>query len=341
MSESNIEFSEFNDEWLESFTKSTVLAFKLQCKLDIQVSSSFCRGDRTQIKPDIGAIIGITSAQFRGSAGLWFPKSVFLHLVSHMFNETTEEINNENEDAAAEFLNIIFGYVKTPMNQLGYEVEIAIPSIVQGHEIEAKYFKGAFVQVLPFQTQAGEFYVELLSEAVTPDEPPLPNIQESQNPLSHEEQAMFFMSFIQGTSHTLKLQCGLEIKADPSFQKPPDYHIPFQIASTIGITSKRVNGSYVMKFTQEVLLKLASKIFEEPITKYDSDIDDMVSELVNISLCITKRILKQEGHIIEMSLPTVIRGSDLQFSAPKKQKVTIIPFQSEIGLFYVEIGISS
>lgn len=338
------EFPEFNDEWIPLFSSAAVQIFKVQCKLELKASPSFNRGTRNQTSPDIGAVIGITSPRFRGSAALWFPKAVFLHVVSQLFNEEVHDIDSTNEDAAAELLNMIFGHVKTPLNKKGYDVQMAIPSTLRGSQIEAKYLKGSRVQVLAFQTPVGEFYIELLSQWVeTPEkgevEKPLPAAQPNTSPLSTKDRATFCMHLIRATVHTLKHLCQVDVTPGKPFDRLPQYKYPFDLASTVGITSQDLNGTFVMEFKQDVLLRLASKMFDEPIATYTSEIDDMVSELVNISLGTAKKSLRLEGHIIEMALPTIVKGSDLQAILPKGQRLIVVPFQSEIGEFHVELDI--
>lgn len=330
------------DDLVQLFANATVRTLQVQCKLDTKAKSAFIKGEHPQSPFEIGGLIGVTSSELHGTAALLFPKAVYIQILHGLLNESATEITADNQDAAAELLNIIFSHVKTILNKKGHDLKMAIPSVIRGDEIESKYAKGKTVHVIEFETPVGAFFAEILLVDLLQQEKvdTTPTGAEPQT-MSAAEKAAFFIPFLNGTVKTLQVQLGLQVKTGKPFDKIAQYHYPFDIAGAVGITSKTVNGSYLIVFKQEVFLKLASKMFNEEITTLQPGLEDLVAELVNMSLGVAKKELNEKGHGVQMAIPTVIKGSNIQASVPKDRRVIVIPFQTDIGDFHVEIDIQS
>jgi chemotaxis protein CheX len=332
--------TEFNEELIQLFASSAVRTVQVQCKLKTKIKSIFVKGAQNQKPFEVAGLIGFTTPSARGSIVLCFPQAVFIKILQGLLDEQITEITSDNQDAAAELLNIISSHAKTILKKRGHEIQMAIPSVVRGTEVESRYSKVKAVHVVAFQTDVGEFYAELLLEPIEQSDRTDPS-KEKSTPLTAAEKAAFFTPFLAGTVKTLEVQVGLKVKPGKPTDKVSAHHYPFDIAGVVGITSKRINGSYLIVFKQAVFLKLASKMFNEEITELQPGLEDLVAELVNMSLGTAKRTLNEQGHGIQMAIPTVIKGTHVQTNLPKDRKVIVIPFESDIGEFHVEIDIQS
>ena len=110
---------------------------------------------------DISGTIGLVSDAFNGAVVISFPKETFLKIMSKMLGETITSISKEVEDGAAEITNIVFGQAKTVLNQLGYGIQTAIPSVITGaqHSVQ-NLTKGPRV-IIPFDSEIGNFFIEI------------------------------------------------------------------------------------------------------------------------------------------------------------------------------------
>jgi chemotaxis protein CheX len=111
---------------------------------------------------DISGVVGLVSSGFKGNISLSFTEPGFLKIISTMFGEEVTAITEENKDAVAELLNIIFGKTKKILNEDGLNIQPAIPTIIRGknHSIEHQT-KHATI-VIPFQSpEIGHFRVEV------------------------------------------------------------------------------------------------------------------------------------------------------------------------------------
>lgn len=150
--------------FINPFVTSVVETFKVQCSFMLRPGKPFLKGQGSSIPVDLAAVINLKGAIFNGSIAICFPKSVFLAVMTNMLGEKYDEIVPELEDGACELLNIIFGGAKRTLNDKGFAIEKAIPTVLKGPGL-AGLNKGAIpTLVLPFETDLGPFQMEITAE---------------------------------------------------------------------------------------------------------------------------------------------------------------------------------
>jgi chemotaxis protein CheX len=150
--------------FLNPFVEATTNTLKIQCSFDSVAGKPEIKAADFSHPVDIAGVIGITSEGFTGSISICFTEKIFLKVMSNMLGEECNEINQEMEDGAGELLNIIFGQAKIVLNQLGYSLEKAIPTIVRGKQLKVKHITSYATFILPFRTDLGTFYMEIGAE---------------------------------------------------------------------------------------------------------------------------------------------------------------------------------
>ena len=70
-------------------------------------------------------------------------------------------MNDEIKDAVGEITNMVSGGARAELAQKGYNFEMAIPTIITGKNTQVDPISASPVIVIPFQTDAGRFYVEV------------------------------------------------------------------------------------------------------------------------------------------------------------------------------------
>lgn len=114
-----------------------------------------------QAKGDIAGMIGMVSGSMKGTITMSFTKEAVFSILSNMLGEDYTEINDEVADAVGELTNMIYGSAKTTLNELGYNFEMAIPTVIQG-KVKIKAFHSATTLVLPFSIDGDkEFFIEI------------------------------------------------------------------------------------------------------------------------------------------------------------------------------------
>src|SRR5690606_16546908 len=103
---------------------------------------------------------------FKGAISLCFEESVFLKMLSNMFGEEITEITVDNQDGAAELLNMVYGYAKTALNPKGYTFERAIPTVVRGINLHTSHGKLPTL-VIPLKSEYGFVCIEVTVHSTT------------------------------------------------------------------------------------------------------------------------------------------------------------------------------
>lgn len=150
--------------FINPFIEGALETLKIQCSSAAQAGKPFIKGQGPTITTDLAAVIGLTSPSFNGSIAICFPQNVFLTIMERMLGEKNEAITKELEDGASELLNIIFGQAKKALNQKGYAIQKAIPTIVRGHELAVRHLTPSSTLVLPFEMDVGAFHIEVATE---------------------------------------------------------------------------------------------------------------------------------------------------------------------------------
>jgi chemotaxis protein CheX len=147
--------------FINPFLEATLNVLKVQANIEARPGKICLKKNDKDFRSDISGIIGIVSDTFNGSVIIGFPKETFLKVISSMLGEDFSEINKDILDGAGEITNMIFGQAKVALNEKGHGIKTALPSVVHGqnHSLSTE-LKGAIV-VIPFESTAGNFYVEI------------------------------------------------------------------------------------------------------------------------------------------------------------------------------------
>jgi DNA-binding response OmpR family regulator len=126
--------------------KSTLDVFKSMFGIDFKTETPRLRKP-FEIAGDVSAILGTISPTFKGTLSLSMDSGPFLKIVSQWLNESAFEITEQNGDAIAEWLNIIYGRARKALNEKGMNLSSAIPHVVATprHSVEHQSSSNAIV----------------------------------------------------------------------------------------------------------------------------------------------------------------------------------------------------
>jgi chemotaxis protein CheX len=151
--------------FINPFLVATIGVLKIQANVIAKPGQPFRCSPKDRYFGDVSGVIGLVSDAFVGAVVLSFPEKTFLAIMSSMLGEPIQQLTQEIVDGAGELTNIIFGQAKVVLNEQGYGIRTAIPTVVTGtgHSIQTQA-AGPRV-ALPFESSAGPFTVEIcLSE---------------------------------------------------------------------------------------------------------------------------------------------------------------------------------
>lgn len=114
-----------------------------------------------------------------------------------------------------------------------------------------------------------------------------------------------------------------------------DHQNTKDISGVIGLSGS-LKGAVVIGMPQSVALNVVERLVGTRYEKLSAEVSDAVGEIANIIAGYAKKDIKNED--IQIALPTVVFGPKHTVSMPSDVPVVVIPFESELGNFVIEVG---
>lgn len=130
----------------------------------IKMDKATQKSPQDELSGEVSSVVEIKSPPFRGMLTVSFDKESFLEIASAMLMEEQNEITSENQDAAGEINNIIYGNAKAELSSFG--VEMTVPKVLLGSHQSLKCPEGSAAMSIPFSTTKGKFYLTVIAVPV-------------------------------------------------------------------------------------------------------------------------------------------------------------------------------
>lgn len=153
-----------------------------------------------------------------------------------------------------------------------------------------------------------------------------------------EMEKVLVESFTLGAIKTFEIQCSVETKAKPSYPKTKDNRVVYDIAASMGLMGKFVSGAVALGFPEKVFLGIMTNMLGEKYDTLTEEVEDGCGEILNIIFGQAKKELNQKGFLFGKTLPTIFVGSSLRVRQLAPNPAVILPFETEFGPFYIELG---
>lgn len=154
--------------FLTPFVEATRKTFGVQAELEVQTGKIRVKQKGERLSADLAGVMSISSSAFRGAIAVCFPAMTFVKIYAKMMGEERYTIGDEEFDAAAEIMNIIFGQAKAELeNNQNIVLGQAIPTLVRGTQLDLMQKSSAATMVIPFSTELGEFHIQVNVEPVS------------------------------------------------------------------------------------------------------------------------------------------------------------------------------
>jgi len=324
------------DQFLTAFISATESTLNELCKIEITQHRLLTPTSLPTGKSSVAGVIGITSPSLQGSMSVQFPKGVFLLLMNRMLGENMEELTPGLEDGAAEITNIIFGNAKVKLNEMGFDIQMALPNLLTGKKLESlgTHRPESFLGVEFFIGTDSFWIIFELNSKNQELLPPRSEIMKSKN-----WSAEALLEFVKAVRKTMEVQFNTKIEIGQPFKKSETQSFTFDVGSVIGVTDQDFTGFFGMYYQSGTFLGLMNLMLGTTFEELNDEIQDGASEITNICFGVAKQVLNQQGHQIQMALPYLIRGSEISSSSRSQGRSTIaVPLNNEFGTFWVEFG---
>jgi len=109
---------------------------------------------------DVTGVMGLTGAT-QGTIAVTFEEKCILTVVSNMFGEKIDGLNDDIADAVGELTNMISGQARRELDEMGKIFRAAIPSVITGKKHTIRHYGSGPKIAIPFQTDSGNFTIEV------------------------------------------------------------------------------------------------------------------------------------------------------------------------------------
>jgi len=145
---------------INPFLSAAVNVLKVMAFTDARAGKPYLKNDR-KASGDVTGITGF-SGDVEGSLSITFSADCIKGIISNMFGDHVEEINQEVEDAVGEITNMICGDARRQLSENGgYKLTATIPTVISGLRHTVKHISDGPFLAIPFETDAGSFAVEV------------------------------------------------------------------------------------------------------------------------------------------------------------------------------------
>jgi chemotaxis protein CheX len=109
----------------------------------------------------VTSIIALSGKDTQGSLAISFSTPAILDITEKILGESVSSIDETVVDVVGEITNMITGNAKRIYSEQGIEFDLTLPSTTVGNKQAINHSVQGHPILLPFTTDAGEFYLEL------------------------------------------------------------------------------------------------------------------------------------------------------------------------------------
>ena len=149
-------------KYINPFIEATFHVLETMAFTKAEAGKPFLKKDQLA-RGDVSAIIGLTG-DVKGTISVSFMEESILSIVSNMFGEMIDKLNDEVRDAAGEIANMISGQARQKLEVLGRNLKAAIPTVIMGKGHTIKHITDQKIVAIPFHSNKGEFTIEVCFE---------------------------------------------------------------------------------------------------------------------------------------------------------------------------------
>ena len=147
----------------------------------------------------------------------------------------------------------------------------------------------------------------------------------------------FINPFIESTLRSLEMMASIQAEK-AGLELKEDLITTYDISAIIGLTGE-TSGSIIISMPEALACKVASNMLMEDVPSMNKNVEDAIGEIGNIVVGDARRTLIQDGHSLNISIPTVVVGAGHKISRSGDVPCIAIPFSTPFGNFEVNVGL--
>lgn len=147
---------------INPFINATISVLETMAFVTVTAGKPYVKTDNVAVG-DVSGVLGLTGIA-NGTIAVTFEEKCILTVVSNMFGETMDQLNEDIADAVGELTNMISGQARRELEQIGKLFKAAIPTVVTGRNHSIRHYSEGPKIAIPFRTESGEFTIEVCFE---------------------------------------------------------------------------------------------------------------------------------------------------------------------------------
>ena len=149
-----------NAEFINPFLKAMINILATMADMKCTPGKAYLKKS-TSPGGQVTGIIGMASEQVKGSFAITFSEPVILDITERMLGEAITTIDATVTDMVGEITNMATGGAKAQLAEKGYDFNMATPVVVSGEGHKIEHSSNGPIIVVPFTTDAGDFFIEI------------------------------------------------------------------------------------------------------------------------------------------------------------------------------------
>lgn len=122
----------FDKALIKTFVDSVIKTLGDMAQTKVTPGKPSIEDKVTTMKGEVAGFIGMVAGDVKGTLLICFTSKSAFKIIENMLGEVHTNLTPEVTDAVGELTNMIYGSAKTTLNKMGYEFEMAIPTVVTG-----------------------------------------------------------------------------------------------------------------------------------------------------------------------------------------------------------------
>ncbi|MCG8620086.1 MAG: chemotaxis protein CheX [Desulfobacterales bacterium] len=141
------------------FINATINVLETMAFVTVTAGKPYLKKDNVAVG-DVTGVLGLTGVA-HGTIAVTFEEKCILTVVSNMFGETMDSLNEDIADAVGELTNMISGQARRELDEVGKVFKAAIPSVITGKNHTIRHYSDGPKIAIPFETDGGKFTIEV------------------------------------------------------------------------------------------------------------------------------------------------------------------------------------
>lgn len=147
------------DQLAQDISKAVVEAIGKTFDLEVKAGRYQINSGATALEGDVSGVFGVVQDRLEGTLTICFKTETIRDMLPRLFGNDVVVTNDVAMDAVGELTNMIFGQVKTELNQRGHHIRFGIPSVIKGAGHFIGHMHDGRYMLIPFSIDKGEFQI--------------------------------------------------------------------------------------------------------------------------------------------------------------------------------------